>query len=87
MKHEELTKKIIGAAYTVYNTLGFGFLESVYQKALMIELEKEGIKFEAEKPVKVYYGDEIVGDFAADILVDDKVIIELKSVRSLVPSA
>jgi GxxExxY protein len=83
MKHEELTEKIIGAAYAVYNKLGFGFLESVYQNAMKIELEKAGIKFEAEKPIKVHYDGKIVGDFAADIVVDDKVIIELKALRSL----
>jgi GxxExxY protein len=84
MKHEELTRKIIACAYTVYNKLGFGFLESVYKKAMMIELARMGLKAEEEKPLTVYYDDEyIVGEFSADILVEDEVIVELKSVQQL----
>jgi GxxExxY protein len=83
MKHEELTHKIIGCAYQVYNTLGFGFLESVYQKALLIELESNKLKAELEKPLKVYYNGQVVGDFYADIFVEDELIVELKSVENL----
>ena len=83
MEHEELTHKIIGAAYTVFNKLGFGFLESVYQKAMLIELGKSDLNVEAEKPLKVYYGDKIVGDFYVDLYINEAVIVELKSVQNL----
>jgi len=84
MKHEELTHKIIGCAYNVFNELGFGFLESIYKKAMIIELAKNKLKVEAEKPLKVYYDNQIVGDFFIDLYVEDKVIVELKSVQNLV---
>ena len=83
MEHEELTHKIIGAAYTVFNKLGFGFLESVYQKAMVIELGKFGLNVEAEKPLRVYYDDQIVGDFYVDLYISEAVLVELKSVQSL----
>jgi GxxExxY protein len=81
MEYEEITEKIIGCAFKVYNKMGFGFLESVYEKCLMIELRKASIRAESQKPITVYYDDEIVGDFIADIVVDDTIILELKSVR------
>ncbi len=84
MQYQELTEKIIGCAYTVYNKLGFGFLESVYEKAMMIELKKTGLKFESQKPIDVYYDNELVGEFKADIFVDNTIIVELKSVRNIV---
>ncbi|MEJ2048528.1 MAG: GxxExxY protein [Calditrichota bacterium] len=83
MEESELTKKIIGCAYNVYNQLGFGFLESVYEKSLLIELKKEGLKIKAQEPIKVYYEDMVVGDFVADIIVNNKVLVELKSVIKL----
>ena len=83
MKHEEITHKIIGCAYKVHNQLGFGFLESVYQKALIIELTKNNLKVDAEKPLKVYYDNQVVGDFYTDLFVEDEIIVELKSVQSL----
>jgi len=82
--HKELTSRIIHCFYTVYNTLGFGFLEKVYEKALMIELLKNGIKAEKQKPITVYYQDEIVGEYFADIMVEDTVILELKATEFLV---
>ena len=63
MEYEELTHKIIGCAYKVFNELGFGFLESIYKKAMIIELAKNNLKVEAEKPLKVYYDNKIIGDF------------------------
>ena len=84
MKYEEITERIIGCNYKVYNTLGFGFLESVYEKCLLIELKKVGFKIEPQLPIKVYYDSQIVGEFVADILVEDTVIVELKSVRHVV---
>ena len=83
MKHEELTHKIIGCAYTVFNKLGFGFLESVYQKAMIIELEKSDLSVEAEKHIKVFYDNQIVGDFYADLYINKAVVVELKSVQNL----
>ena len=86
MKHSQLTGSIIQCAYKVHNTLGFGFLESVYQNALFIEIRKSGLKAEKEKPVKVLYGDQVIGDYMADIMVEDKVILELKSVKDIHPA-
>ncbi|MEW6606508.1 MAG: GxxExxY protein [bacterium] len=84
MKYKELTEKIIGCAYRVYNTMGFGFLESVYEKCLLIELKRAGLKADSQKSIKVFYDGEIVGEFEADIIVEDVVILELKSVRQIV---
>jgi GxxExxY protein len=81
MKHQDLTSKIINCAYTVHNTLGFGFLEAVYQNALLIELKKSGLRAEKEKKIQVYYENHLVGDYVADIIVENKVILELKSVK------
>ncbi len=84
MEYKELTEKIIGCAYRVYNRMGFGFLELVYEKCMLIELRKAGLDTESQQPIRVQYDGEVVGDFIADILVNDTVILELKSVRKLV---
>ena len=84
MEYEELTHKIIGCAYKVFNELGFGFLESIYKKAMIIELTNSDLKVESEKPLKVYYDNQVIGDFFIDLYVEDKVIVELKSVQHLV---
>ena len=84
MEHEDLTREIIGCAYTVFNKLGFGFLESVYRKAMVIELGRAGIKVEEERPITVYYDEYIVGKFSADLYVEDIVVVELKSVQNMV---
>jgi len=83
MEYEDITHKIIGAAYQVHNKLGFGFLESVYKKAMLIELTKDNLRVEAEKPLKVYYDNQVVGDFFADLFVEETVVVELKSVENL----
>ena len=83
MKHSELTGKIIECAYRVHNTIGFGFLETVYQNALIIELLKTGLNVEKEKPIKVLYENQIVGDYIADLIVEETVILELKAVKEL----
>ena len=83
MEYEEITHKIIGCAYQVYNELGFGFLESVYKKAMIIELTKNDLKVEAEKALKVYYDSQIVGDFYVDLFVQEQIIVEVKSVQNL----
>jgi len=84
MEHEKLTNKIIGCAYHVYNKMGYGFLESVYEKCLMIELRKAGLVAESQVPIHVEYDGETVGEFIADILVEGEVILELKSVKKIV---
>lgn len=84
MEHKELTEKIIGCAYRVYNKMGYGFLESVYEKCLMIELKKAGFQAESQKSITVEYEGESVGEFIADIVVEGSVILELKSVRRII---
>ncbi len=86
MEYEKLTEKIIGCACRVYNKLGFGFLESVYHKCMLIELRKGGLEAASLQPIVVRYDDEVVGEFVADIVVARTVIVELKSVRRLVLS-
>ncbi|MGA9666813.1 MAG: GxxExxY protein [Gallionella sp.] len=76
--HEGPTKEIIGAAFEVYGTLGYGFLERVYQKALQTELISRGLRAEIEHPIKVTYKGVIVGDYFADLLVNELVVVELK---------
>jgi len=83
MKHEELTHQIIGCAYKVFNKLGFGFLESVYKKAMVIELDKINLKVEQEKPLKVYYDNQVVGGLWIDLFVEQELIVEFKSVQNL----
>lgn len=82
-KYKELTEKIIKIFYRVYNKLGYGFLEKVYEKAMMIECKKEGIPAVSQYPIKVLYENEIIGEYYADIVVDNEVIIEIKAARQL----
>jgi GxxExxY protein len=79
----DLCGQIIGLAMKVHSTLGPGFLESVYQNALIWELRKAGFKAEAERPISVLYDEQLVGAFTADLLVNDSVIVELKASQSL----
>jgi len=81
--HKDLTYKLIKAFYKVYNELGFGFLENVYQNALYFELKNNQLKVEAQKPVKVYYQNQLVGNYKADLIVDNTIILELKAVEYL----
>jgi len=83
LKYKDLTEKIIGCAYRIYNHFGFGFFESVYEKALIIELNANNIKVESQKPIEVFYQNQSVGHFIADLIVEDKIIIELKSIQQL----
>ncbi|NQT84244.1 GxxExxY protein [bacterium] len=83
MEYEELTEKIIGCAYLAYNKMGFGFLEPVYEKCLMIELQGSGLSAESQKAITVHYDGQVVGEFVADIIVEDAIIVELKSVRAI----
>ncbi len=83
MLYEDLTEKIIRVAMNVHNTLGFGFMEKVYENSLMIELELSGLKAIQQHPIKIFYKGKIVGDYIADIVVEDKIILELKSIEKL----
>ena len=83
LKHENLTGQIINAFYKVYNELGYGFLEKVYEKALAIELGSMGLRVGRQRPIKVYYLGRQVGDYYADLIVEGLVIIELKCGEAL----
>lgn len=82
-KHSELTEQIIGAFYAVYSTLGYGFLENVYVKTLMIELGKRGLKVQDELPIHVYYDGQLVGEYFADLIVNELVILEIKAAKNI----
>jgi len=81
---KDLTSKIIAGFYKVYNTLGFGFLEKVYENALKVELEKMNFSVERQKPINVYYNGIVVGEYYADLIVDGKIILELKAAEYLI---
>lgn len=83
MKTNEITEKIIGCAYTVSNTLGAGFLEKVYQNALAHELRKQGLSTQQQAPISVVYDGVTVGEYFADLLVEDVVLVELKAAKTL----
>jgi GxxExxY protein len=83
LKHQQLTEQIIKAFFKVYNTLGYGFSEKVYQNALVIELRKRGFTVAPQAPIEVFYEGELVGQYFADLLINDLVILELKAVGSL----
>jgi len=82
-KHKELTEEIIKIFYRVYNKPGYGFLEKVYENAIMLEFKREGIPAVSQSVTKVVYEDEIIGEYFADILVYNKVIIEIKAAKSI----
>ena len=85
MKHKELTSQIIKCAYAVHKNLGFGFLENVYQNALIVELNQAGLRAEKEKRIQIHYSGHLVGDYVADIVVEEKIILELKSTKLINP--
>jgi len=85
LKHEQITRAVIGCAFEVINELGGGFLEQVYERALLLALRQKGLSAVSQHPVKVLFRGECVGDFFVDIFVQGKVIVELKAVKSLVP--
>jgi len=82
----DLAGQVIGCAMEVHRQLGYGFNEKVYKNALAIELKEKGFEIEVEKKIKVYYKATVVGDFAADIMVENELILELKAVKSLNPA-
>jgi len=84
MLHEEITSTIIAAYYDVYNTLGYGFLEKVYENALILELQKRGLTAEQQLPIKVYYEGQVVGEYFADQLVNKLIILELKAAEQII---
>ena len=84
-KRDDLTYRIISAAMAVHSDLGPGLFESVYENALCLELESRGIQYEQQKRIRVQYLGEDVGDMVADVIVEDRVILELKSVKELAP--
>jgi GxxExxY protein len=83
--HSEITEAVIGCAFEVSNELGSGFLESVYEKALQVALRNRGISASCQKPIRVMFREECVGEFYADFLVEEKVVVELKAVKALAP--
>jgi len=82
-KYEDLTHKIIDAFYKVYNTLGYGFLEKVYENALLIELKKIGLNATPQAKIRVDYDNQIVGEYYIDILIEDCIIVEIKASKSI----
>jgi len=82
-KHKDITEKIIKAFYNVYNTLGYGFLEKVYENAMYSELLEMGIPTEKQFPIEVYYKDKKVGQYFADLIIEDQVIVELKAAEAI----
>jgi GxxExxY protein len=82
-KYKELSEKIIKAFYNVYNTLGYGFLEKVYRNAMFIELQQMGLKVIPESKITVYYQSQIVGEYFADLVVEETIVVELKAVSAL----
>lgn len=85
MLHQDLTQKILSACFDVAGELGHGFLEGVYERALVIALEEVGLSAESQVPLKVHFRGQPVGDYYADILVEQKVLVELKAVSALLP--
>ena len=82
--YKDLSYKIVGIAMRVHSKLGYGFLEKVYENALMVLFRREGIEAKQQAPITVYFEEEVVGNYYADILVEDKVILEIKSVENII---
>ena len=84
-KHYDLTRAVIGCAFEVSNELGAGFLESVYESAMLVALKEAGISAESQRSIEVTFRGQTVGTFYADLLVEDKVIVELKAAKAIAP--
>ena len=82
MTEDKLTELVIGCAYKIHNALGSGFLEKIYRKSLAIEIAKNGLKVEQESPIEVMYDEQVVGEFYADLLIENRLIIEIKAVQN-----
>jgi len=85
LRHEKITKEIIGSAFDVLNELGSGFLESVYEKAMIRALHDKKLSVVPQHPIQVFFRDECVGEYYADLFVDEKVIVELKAIKAIAP--
>ena len=85
LQYGEITEKIIGCAFEVIKELGAGFLESVYEKALTIALREKGLRVQCQQPLNVHFRQQVVGEFYADLVVEGKVIVELKAVKAIAP--
>jgi GxxExxY protein len=85
-QHAEITDKIIRAAYTVYNALGYGFTEKIYENAMAVEMNALGLTVAQQVPAQVFYKNQLMGDYLVDLLVEGKVILELKAVGVLTPA-
>ena len=83
MRREHLSEKIIGCAFTVYNKMGYGFLEPVYERCLILELRKNELHVSSQLPIPVYYANEKVGDFIADLIINGTILVEQKSMYQL----
>jgi GxxExxY protein len=87
LKHSDITDKILHVFFKkVYHQLGYGFLEKVYENAMVLELRRMGLKVEQQVPINVYYGDDVVGVYYADLVVEDAVLVELKAAKSIDPA-
>lgn len=85
LQYGRITENIIGCAFEVINELGAGFLESVYERALAIALSDKGLKVQCQYPAQVYFRNRVVGNYYADLLIEGKVVVELKAVKALIP--
>ena len=85
MEHEDITEQILAASFEVMHEIGHGFLESVYERSLLIALQSRGLTVKSQVPIAVMFRKHVVGEFFADILVENKVIVELKAAKSLAP--
>jgi GxxExxY protein len=87
LKHSDITDKILHVFFKkVYHQLGYGFLEKVYENAMVLELRRMGLRVEQQVPINVYYGDAVVGVYYADLVVEDAVLVELKAAKSIDPA-
>ncbi len=84
--HSEITEKIIGAFYDVYNALGYGFLEKVYENALAIELRTRGFAVVQQKPARIHYRQQLIGEYLADMVINNLILLELKAARAIAPT-
>ena len=83
LEYKDITDKILNSFYSVYNELGYGFLEKIYENALFIELTGNGLKCVKQKPISVYYKSKLVGEYFADMVVEEKIILELKAAECI----
>jgi len=83
VEYEKITEKIIGCAFTVFNQIGSGYMDSVYERCMLIELKKAGLYAKSQHPIKVLYENQIVGEFISDLIIEESIIVELKAISQL----